>query len=275
MPSPKALLQSFESFAKKRFGQHFLCSDGIIEKIILSARIEKDDQILEIGPGLGALTEGLLKLNQTYKAFEIDHDMIQFLKHRYPDIDVHQGDASRVDWNTAIDGKWVCVSNLPYNVGTGIVTNMLKSVGRFSRLIVMLQQEVALRMLAPAGDRRRGSLSVYCQLYAHVESLIFVPPGAFYPPPKVDSRVILFEPRRHPILLRFPVSEQSIETVVRKGFSMPRKTIHNNLKSQYDKTLLAESFSRAQIDPRQRPATLTVEDWVLLAHSLEELDSIG
>ena len=275
MPSPKALLQEFESFAKKRFGQHFLCSDGIIENIIASAQIEPDEQILEVGPGLGALTDGLLSLNQRYKAFEIDVDMIRFLRHRYPNIDIHEGDASRVDWNTAIEGKWVCVSNLPYNVGTSIVTNMLKAEGRFSRLIVMLQQEVAQRMLAPAGDRKRGSLSVFCQLYARVRSLIFVPPGAFYPPPKVDSRVILLEPHRHPSLLKYPVSEPFIERLVRNGFKMPRKTIHNNLKPHFDSQKLAESFLVSEIEPRQRPATLTVEDWVLLAHSLEDSNQIG
>lgn len=275
MPSPKALLQDFEAFAKKRFGQHFLASPGVIDNIIAAAQIQEGEQILEVGPGLGALTDGLLRLQNPYKAFEIDTDMIRFLRHRYPEMDIYEGDAASVDWSTVIEGTWVCVSNLPYNVGTSIVTNMLKAEGRFSRLIVMLQQEVAQRMLAPAGDRKRGSLSVFCQIYADVRSVLFVPPGAFYPPPKVDSRVISLTPRLHPSCLDYPVSVAFVERLVKQGFTMPRKTLHNNLKNHYPIECLSEALERALLNPKQRPSTLTVTDWVLLGHTLEELISIG
>lgn len=269
MPSPKKLLKEFEGFAKKKFGQHFLCSDGIIANIVGAAEITATDNVLEIGPGLGALTDSLIALENRYRAYEIDTDMIQFLKYRHPNIDIRERDASKVNWEEELDGKWLCVSNLPYNVGTTMVTNMLGHPDLFSRLTVMLQREVALRMLAPVHDRKRGSLSVYCQLLSDVKSVLRVPPGAFFPPPKVDSSVINLTLRRHPSLLLYPMAWSSIERTIRLGFSHPRKTIRNNLKKSFSDAVLIQSFEEVGISPRLRPANIENDEWVRLSKALE------
>ena len=155
-----------------------------------------------------------------------------------------------------------------------MVTNMLGHPNLFSRLVVMLQREVALRMIAPVNDRKRGSLSVYCQLLSDVKSVLRVPPGAFYPPPKVESSVINLTLRRHPALLLYPMAWSGIEKTVRMGFSHPRKTIRNNLKKRYSDTVLVKSLEEVGISPRLRPANIENEEWVRLSKALEINDTM-
>ena len=231
MTHPSQLLRQFQGRAKKRYGQHFLMSEGVVERICAGAELSSTSRVLEIGPGLGVLTGRLLQEAAQVVAVELDPDMVAFLKERFGSNgpELHHCDAGKIeDWSSLLPGAgWVVVANLPYNVGTGIVTGMLRNPGVFSRLVVMLQKEVAERMLAQPGSRKRGSLSVFCQSRARVSRVTKAPPGAFHPPPKVDSWVIRLDLFSEPATGR--VDPAAHERVVRAGFSAPRKTIRNGL----------------------------------------------
>lgn len=266
--SPSALLKQLETKAKKRFGQHFLVSQGIIRKIIDAAAITSTDKVLEIGPGLGALTEHLIPLAQTFTAVELDRDVHGFIQQRWPMLDLIQGDAANLNWEECLLGnEWKCVSNLPYNVGTKIVTDLLSLYPKFSSLIVMLQKEVAEKMLAKVGDRNRGSLSVFVQMFASAKLIVRAPGGAFYPPPKVDSAVLLLQSNPSPLIPRseIPVFEQFLRAL----FCQPRKTIRNTLRTKYNKEAVDLFFSGGLVKASRRPATLTMVEIVQIYRALE------
>ena len=211
---------------KKKFGQHFLTSVGHVKRIIALAGVSKGDQVLEIGPGKGALTRQLVEVGARVTAVDFDEDMVGHITTHFPEVNVIFGDAAKMDWSQTLSGGgWKCVSNLPYNVGTSIVTGLLCYPSVFDSLTVMLQKEVGLRMLALPGDRRRGSLSSYTQMQAVVRKGFLVPPGAFFPPPKVDSIVLSMVLRERALF--HPLSIASFEELNRPLFSAPRKSIKN------------------------------------------------
>jgi len=267
---PARLLATFGGRARKRFGQNFLCSPAVVERIVAAAVDGPDTRVLEVGPGLGVLTGGLLAAGAQVTAVEIDRDLVTFLTDRFadqPNLRLISGDAAEVDWSTLLDDDgWVCAANLPYNVGTGLVIEMLRRPDRFRRLVVMLQEEVAQRMLAVPGHRHRGSLSVYCQARATVSRVTRVPPGAFHPPPKVKSAVIRLD--------LFPAHQLDTEwldreeKVVRIGFSSPRKMLRKTLSTGFPKERVAQALEAAGVDARARPADLTGEQWSAVARSL-------
>ena len=267
---PSRLLASFGGRARKRFGQNFLASPAVVERIVAAAVDGPEDRVLEVGPGLGVLTGGLLAAGAQVTAVEIDRDLVAFLKERFADqpaLRLISADAARVDWSDLLEGDgWVCAANLPYNVGTGLVIDMLRRPDRFRRLVVMLQEEVALRMLAPPGHRHRGSLSVYCQSRATVSRVTRVPPGAFHPPPKVKSAVIRLD--------LLPAAERDEhrlaheEKVVRIGFSAPRKMLRKSLSTGFDKPRVAAALEAAGVDVKARPSDLTGEQWTKVAGAL-------
>ena len=272
MTHPGKLLKKYQSRAQKRYGQHFLASEGVVRKICAAADLSSESRVLEIGPGLGVLTEALLERSGRVVAMELDPDMVEVLKDRFGERDnfeLHQQDAARIeDWAALLPGSdWALVANLPYNVGTGIVTQLLKRPGTFSRLVVMLQKEVAERMLAPEGHRKRGSLSVYCQARAEVSKVTRAPPGAFHPPPKVDSWVIQLD------LFSSPqtdgVDPDLHERVVQAAFSAPRKAIRNGLSSRYERARVDRVLEVLEIDSRLRPAAVSAAQWNQLAAALE------
>jgi 16S rRNA (adenine1518-N6/adenine1519-N6)-dimethyltransferase len=245
--------------AKKRFGQHFLHEKAIVERIIGTAQVRPGDKVLEVGPGLGALTSQLVRKDIQLQLVELDRDMVAHVRETWPDVSLHEGDACHVDWEELLVGEgWKCVSNLPYNVGTGIVTDLITCPQRFTSLTVMLQLEVAQRMVAPVGNRKRGSLSTFMSFFADAEIAFRVPRGAFSPPPKVESAVVQIEilPKPHvPI-----VKKQNLEKLLATLFIYPRKTIKNCLKSRFSLETIEMIFSQTGIDSQKRPAHLTRED---------------
>ena len=256
--------------AKKRFGQHFLHAEGIVNRIVHSANLREGDKILEIGPGLGALTKHLYKPCYRLQVVEYDKDMVAFLQERWPDLSLYQGDATQVNWPGLLDGSgWKCVSNLPYNVGTKIVTDLLVQAPLFSSLIVMLQLEVAKRMIAKVGDRNRGSLSTFIEIFSEAKILFRVPKGAFHPPPKVESAVIELVLRQDPLV---PIVKKSkLEQFLKVLYSRPRKTIRNCLKTAYSSQESDFLLAFAQVDGGRRPATLHIEE---IHQMLKGLDDI-
>ena len=245
-----------EKRAKKRFGQHFLHEKRIIEKILETAEISADDKVLEIGPGLGALTSWLVPKNIELQLVELDRDMVEHIREKWPSVRLFEGDACRVNWLELLQGSdWKCVSNLPYNVGTGIVTDLITCPERFSSLTVMVQLEVAQRMVAKVGERKRGSLATFMSFFCSAEIAFRVPKGAFSPPPKVESAVVqieVFDIPHVPI-----VKKTDLEDLLSVLYIYPRKTIRNCLRSRYNKDFVDELLEETRIDPLKRPSHVT------------------
>ncbi len=263
---PRLLIDSYGGEARKRFGQHFLCSPGVVSGILRVSRVGEGSRVVEVGPGLGVMTGPLLARCGEVVAVELDRDLADFLEERHPQLRLIRGDATKVDWGETLDGPgWVVVANLPYNVGNRIITGMLSRPETFDRCVVMVQREVANRLVAPAGDRKRGSLSVYVEARAEARLALQVPPGAFHPPPKVDSAVVELKLRRAPETEDIDLGD--LETVVRAGFQQPRKMIRRTLGASFGKARALALLEQAGVDQTARPGTLDLAQWAALTRA--------
>ena len=251
--------------AKKRFGQNFLVDQNIIADIIRAIRPEADDNMVEIGPGLGALTRPLLKLLNKLHVVEIDRDIIARLKTDYPQdkIVIHEGDALKFDFAT-LDAPLRIVGNLPYNISSPLLFHFSDYAGRITDMHFMLQNEVVERMVAAPSTPEYGRLSVMLQYRFHMEKLIDVPPQSFRPSPKVNSAVV----RMIPIPAdKITVQDEMLfAKVVATAFGQRRKTLRNALKGY-----LAESdFSELGIDAQLRAENLGVAEFANITRLLGE-----
>jgi len=267
MSHPSTLLKALEHRAKKRFGQHFLVSSGVVRQIIMAADLVPGSRVLEIGPGLGVLTEALLGAGTDVTAIELDRDMAAFIRERLPEVNLVEGDGARIDFSEVLEGgPWRCVANLPYNAGTKMITRMLEQPERFDRLVVMVQREVAERLVAKAGDRKRGSLSIFTEARAEAKIRIRVPPGAFHPPPRVHSAVVELRLRPQPDVGEAPIG--FFDSVVRSLFVQPRKTLRNNLSTMVDRAVVDEVLGGLEIESRRRPSTLELTEVQAIAGAI-------
>jgi 16S rRNA (adenine1518-N6/adenine1519-N6)-dimethyltransferase len=255
---------------KKSLGQHWLRDRNIIERIVAAADVTASDRVLEVGPGLGDLTQALAERAAGVVAVEVDGRLAAELRKRFasdPRVTVLEQDALHLDPASVFGptGEYVVVSNLPYNVGTAIVRHLLEAQPRPRRLVVMLQKEVAAAMLAPAG--RLSLLGVAVQVFATGRRLFDVAPGAFTPPPAVRSSVVRLDVRPEPLVPE-PERDRFFD-VVRAGFSAPRKQVRNALAQGLGLPAAeAEALLRqAGIDPARRPETLSIEEWLRLART--------
>ncbi len=225
---------------KKRFGQHFLHDRSVIDKIVAAAHLGPQQQVVEIGPGLGVLTDELLPRAAHVQVLEIDRDLIQRLEERHdPRLTVRAGDVLKLPWRDFLDQPpYVLVANLPYNISTQVVFRLIEHRDLFSQMVLMFQREVGERLVAPPGGKDYGILSVLSQLWFDISTVTLVRPGAFSPPPKVDSIVLNFTPLSVPAV--DPVDEVLFRKVVKAAFTQRRKTVRNSF--------LASGFSAAEID---------------------------
>jgi 16S rRNA (adenine1518-N6/adenine1519-N6)-dimethyltransferase len=237
---------------RKRFGQHFLHDPGVLERIVREIAPGREDHLVEIGPGEGALTRRLLERVDKVTAVEIDRDLAAGLKNEFPRLDLHQADALEFDFSTLPQGARL-VGNLPYNISTPLLFHFARSAARFRDLHFMLQLEVVERMVAKPSTPEYGRLSVMLQTLFEMKKLFKVAPGAFRPPPKVDSAVVRLVPIREVQLPR------NFADVVRKAFSARRKTLRNALG------LAAGDFEALKLDPKLRPENLSPQDYVRIA----------
>jgi 16S rRNA (adenine1518-N6/adenine1519-N6)-dimethyltransferase len=248
---------------RKRFGQHFLVDHGVIVRIIRAIDPRPGEHIVEIGPGLGALTVPLLEHVGHLHVVELDRELCDRLRERYPAerLEVHQGDALRFDF-AKLPTPLRIVGNLPYNISTPLLFHVASSADRCSDFHFMLQQEVVDRMVARPSHPDYGRLSVMLQYRFRMERLFTVPPEAFRPMPKVQSACVRLVPR--PSQERKALDELEFAKVVVKAFSMRRKTLRNALRD-----LISESeLAALGIDPGVRAQTLPVEDFVTIANRL-------
>ena len=251
---------------KKRFGQHFLHDHGVIQTLIQYINPKPDQQIIEIGPGMGALTFPLLKQLGSMEVIEIDRDVISHLQHQGGDkLVIHNMDALRFDLSQLLkDNQQLrVVGNLPYNISTPLIFHLLEYAKHIQDMHFMLQKEVVDRISAKPGSKTYGRLSVMVQYHCDTEYLFYVGPEAFNPPPKVDSAVLRLQPwQQKP----YQANDLKIlSQVVTQAFSMRRKTLRNTLK----KLLSTEQIESVGIDPSLRPENLSVKNYVELSNLLE------
>jgi len=272
---------------RKRFGQNFLRDEVVIERIAAVIAAQENQHIVEIGPGLGALTKQLLKSGAKLTAIELDKDLVPVLTADFahlPNFSVVQADALKFDFaglaeaeantSAAADCSAVgdaqmpelrLVGNLPYNISTPLIFYLLSFSGRIADMHFMLQKEVVERLAASPGSKQYGRLSVMTQYYCRVEAVLNVSPEAFHPPPKVWSGIVRLTPYD---ALPCPCSNVSLlQTIVAKAFSMRRKTMRNALGG----LLQADQLRALSIDPQSRPEMLSLEDYVRLANFVDAL----
>ncbi len=260
-------LRELEQRARRRFGQNFLVSADAVDRIVAAAAIRPTDRVLEIGPGLGVLTERIRATGAELRCVEIDRDLAAALLDQWPDLQMVEADALKADFPAICPGGgWKVVANLPYNVATPLLLRMLALSSTFSSMILMFQREVGERLLAGPSDSARGSLSVQAQVRARIRHVLTLPPGAFHPAPKVHSVVLSFE------LLAEPdfggVGAVAFDRAVRLGFRHRRKTLLNSLSSAIPRDAALAACTQAGVDPRARGETLDLAAWRRLAPAL-------
>jgi len=253
---------------RKRFGQNFLEDQGVIADIVSCIDPQPADPMVEIGPGLAALTAPILAKLDVLHAVEIDRDIVARLSGRFPPgkLIIHNVDALKFDFGAlaseiAPGGQIRLVGNLPYNISTPLLFHLASYAPQVRDCHFMLQNEVVLRMVADPACADYGRLSVMLQYHFHMEKLLDVPPEAFNPPPKVDSAIVRMIPRPFPIPAR---DLAALERLVAQAFAQRRKTVRNNLKG----IVSDELFAELGIDPGARPENLLVSDYVRLSNAL-------
>lgn len=258
---------------KKSLGQHFVHDPNILRKVIDAASLEPEDVVVEIGAGLGSLTEPLAQRVKKVYALEIDSSLADVLKDRFPSrgtVEVVWADALQFDFGTPFrrwKRKIKVVANLPYEISTPMIFRLLKERECFSLLVLMLQLEVARRLAAQPGTGDYGPLSVWSQLYCDVKIAFPVKPNSFIPPPKVHSAVVKFKILPRP---RVAVEdEKMLEKVVRSAFTYRRKTLGKALQlGGFSAPRVKEAFGKAGISPLTRGETLNLEKFCTLARLL-------
>jgi 16S rRNA (adenine1518-N6/adenine1519-N6)-dimethyltransferase len=252
---------------RKRFGQNFLHDNHIIEKIVKVINPQAADHLVEIGPGLGALTQHLAQTNAQLDLIEIDRDLLAGLTNfaaQYPNLKLHQADALKFDFQQLAKTKehLRIVGNLPYNISTPLLFHLIKHIEMIKDMHFMLQKEVVERLAAQAGESAYGRLSVMVQYYCKVSYLFTVKPGAFYPAPKVDSAIVRLIP--HSTLPYVAKNFDFFSQIVAQAFNQRRKTLHNSLKN----LLTTEQIQASGIDPKVRPEQLGVAEFVELSNQV-------
>jgi len=249
---------------RKRFGQNFLHDPGVIRRILDAIDPRPEDHLVEIGPGQGAITQGLIERAGALDAVELDRDLIGALEERFADkgLCIHSADALKFDFCAlAEDGRPLrIVGNLPYNISTPLLFHLLDQAACIRDLHVMLQKEVVDRMAAPPGSKVYGRLSVALQARCRVTPLFDIGPGAFNPPPKVESSFVRLTPYDE---LPFPIEDVAVfDQVLIRAFGQRRKTLRNALKG----LLEADAIVGLGIDPGQRAEQIDVAGFVAIAN---------
>lgn len=255
---------------RKRFGQHFLHDTSVVQRMVQALSIQGEEQLIEIGPGQGALTSALIASKADVTAIELDRDLIPQLQQQFAEknnFHLIQADALTVDYCALQkEGRKLRVlGNLPYNISTPILFHLLKQMHCIKDMCFMLQKEVVDRICAQAGGSDYGRLSVMVQIACRTERLFGVKPGAFRPPPKVDSAIVLLTPHPSPPV---HIDDANIfQALVRKAFSQRRKTLRNNLRGWLD----ADTMSKLGIDPGRRAETLQLTEFATLSNAVKAI----
>ncbi|WP_154224211.1 16S rRNA (adenine(1518)-N(6)/adenine(1519)-N(6))-dimethyltransferase RsmA [Marinicella rhabdoformis] len=247
--------------AKKHLGQNFLKDDGVINNIVKIIRPKQKERIIEIGPGHGAITQYIQASEADLQLIELDNDLIPVLEQKFGpahNVQIHHMDALQLQLT---DGPYKVVGNLPYNISTPLLINMLYQAKNISTMVFMLQKEVVQRICAPPGEKNFGRLSVMLQHQFDCTAHLVIKPEAFDPPPKIDSQIVQLTTKSEVNTVSLP----ALELLVKQSFQQRRKTIRNNLK----KIVEVAQLEAVGIDPKQRPETVTVKQYEELTKLLE------
>jgi 16S rRNA (adenine1518-N6/adenine1519-N6)-dimethyltransferase len=270
-PSPRALLDKYDLRAKKSWGQNFLADEVALDDIARLAVPRAGERVVELGAGLGHLTARLVGRGARVTAIERDRDMARVLRGELGDaIELLEADAARLDYAAlAGGGRVAVVGNLPYHLTSPILFGLLDQAVHVERAVFLLQREVAERLAASPGQKAWGVLSVFLQREAEVSVERIVPPGAFFPPPKVHSAVIHvgFRPAGPAAAVLDPARFRAL---VKAGFAQRRKTLRNALEAGRvaSPERLDAALSAVGIDPRRRGETLAIAEWAALERAL-------
>ena len=245
---------------RKRFGQNFLKDPSVIDRILLSVAATDQQSLIEIGPGRGALTQGLAKTGCDLTLIEIDRDLLPELQRTFPAAKLIGQDVMTVNFSDLGPGPFRIVGNLPYNISTPLMFKLFTDQTRFVDMHFMLQLEVVDRMIANPSTRAYGRLSVMTQLYCEAEKLFEIPPEAFSPKPKVRSAIVRLRSR-----IEFFDEPPMLEQVLIQAFSARRKTVRNALKT----LLNSEELEKLEIDQAVRPENLTPDQFMACARLLQ------
>lgn len=278
----KEILDKYHLKAKKSLGQNFIVDTNILGKMVAAGDVDEDTIVIEIGPGIGALTEQIAKVAKKVYAFEIDERFLRVLEDTlspYPNVTVIHQDILEVDFDAfqndhlGGDERLVVIANLPYYITTPIIMHLLESSLPVEQMLLMMQKEVASRLEAVPSTKAYGSLSIALQYYTEVEVAFTVPRTVFNPQPNVESAVIKLDVREKPAV--DVQNEQLFFTIVRASFGQRRKTIWNNLRRVLDnkelEDQLKQAFENAEMDPSRRGESLTGTEFGRLADAMNEL----
>jgi 16S rRNA (adenine1518-N6/adenine1519-N6)-dimethyltransferase len=261
----RALLDAAGLRPRRSLGQHFLADPNVTRRIVRLAGVGAEDRVVEIGAGTGTLTAALAATGARVVAYEIDTGLVEILREGvgdHPNVEIREDDVAKMDLSVDLgEGPWTMVSNLPYNVGTGIVLDSLRDAPEIVRFVVMVQREVADRLLATAGTRTYGVPSVIVGLHARGRMAFRVSASVFVPPPEVDSAVIELD--RVPA----PADAEAAIELAAAAFGQRRKMLRRSLAG-----VLADpegALQAAGIDPTSRAEVLSVDDYVALAGSAQ------
>ncbi|MBI4256759.1 ribosomal RNA small subunit methyltransferase A [Candidatus Uhrbacteria bacterium] len=257
--------------AKKSFGQNWLMDKTVVKKIVKAAQITPGETVLEVGPGTGVLTQALVDAGAHVIAVEADTSLIAPLRERFGDsIELIEGDV--LSWGftpaqaKACGYRYKLIANIPYNITSDLLRRFLTTDPKPSRMILMVQKEVADRITAVPPDM--SLLSVMCQLYAKCKHVAKVPAGAFRPIPKVDSTVVQFEVFDSS---SWGIDPEDVIALVKRGFCSRRKQLHGNLKSfAHNSEQIKQALKSLGLSPSARAQELSVENWIALTHILNE-----
>jgi len=252
--------------ARKRFGQNFLQDQRVIQRILQAINPQPGDHILEIGPGRGALTRGLIASGCQLDVVEIDRDLAAELRQQHPDLNVIEADILKFDFKSLErKGPIRVVGNLPYNISTPLLFRLFEHVGLIKDMYFMLQLEVVERMVAPHSTSNYGRLSIMSQHYCENQKLFDVTPDAFIPQPKVTSAILQLLPHTQPAKIDNLALFQALVT---RAFTQRRKTLRNALKPY----LTAEEMESLNISASQRPETVSGAQYIQCANYLSARD---
>ena len=254
----KQLLADHGLRPQRRLGQHFLADPNLVERIVIEAAVEPGDRVLEVGPGTGTLTRALAAAGASVVAYEVDRTLRSLLEAVVEglDVDLRFEDALVADWAGEFSsGRWKMVANLPYNVGTPILLDAVRTAKGIGRFVVMVQKEVAQRLVAEPGSKQYGLPSVVARLHTEPRLAFRVSPTVFLPPPDVESAVVVLDRvKAHPLA-------EEAGRLASLAFQQRRKMLRGTLADRVDRS----AFEAAEVSPSARPEELSAADFLRLA----------
>ena len=262
----RSILERHGLHPKRSLGQNFVVEPNTVRRIVELAGVGSGDQVVEVGPGVGSLTLGLLEAGAAVTAIEVDDALVGALEEvvsrsPYDDLRIVGDDALTVDWDRLLGdqaGSWHLVANLPYNISVPLVCDLLDDVEAIGRMLVMVQREVAARLVARPGDAAYGLPSVKMSYHAEARTVGRVPPSVFLPRPRVESALVEIVRRPTPLV---DVDPQVLFSMVRAGFGQRRKMLRRSLRNLIDE----EGLIVAGVDPTARAEDLGLDDWAAVA----------